>query len=1086
MGVVNTAYDLWEEGRQASEAQQYPQAIEKFKQAVAQDHEFQDGYQSWADALLKSDDPASALRELQTTVEQYYDKAMGHYIVGRAWYTLADHRAAAAEFEKAMAQDPSYTNAYIDAGLAYDNLGDYDKAIALYEKALALDPNSAVSYNNWGWALEQKGDLPGAVAQYKAALARDPHEAHALTNWALAIPKLPDPLAEIPAYREAVLIPYPGLAGHNKVGSLLLDLKAYPQATEEYKRAIAIAPEHPDAYVNCGLAYDYLGQFDDAIRYYEKAYALQPNSATTLNNWGRVLHEQKHYALAIEKYRAALAVDPKYDTALGNWAKAIKKLPEPTAELAAYRTFIETHRANADGYDKLGDLLLDLKLYPDALAAFQQAVTLAPDSAQAQLSLGVALHYTGDSAGAIQAYEAALQLKPDYALAYTNLAAQYALIGEYEKLLGAYQKAVAIEPLNESTYSAWSYYIKNAKDPEAELKTFCSTVLANLNTAEGQNLIGSTLYYHFKRYEEARRYFDKAIQMKPDLADAYFNLGNLLRDMFLYDEAIAQFERAIACKNHSYYYHNHADILQKLGRYKQARKKWREAADAYLRCEEDTDSPPDTWFYLYYSYICHEVFKDYASAEQALEKSLKLDPNNYASYYTLARVYLEQQENALSDSEADRKLRNVCNFKAWHAFRQAERLMKQKDKAATDPTTRLDLVELYLLFDKLEQAKDTLATLKDMDADTQKTQQKRGVLAMRLENFDEAVKAFKAVLDEDPDNLETRTNLARAYQKLKRNTEAENEYQHVLTTAGCHVDALIGLSEVFISEAEAADEKGNTGDALVYFNKAIYELNKLLDYTDPPLVHLPEVPQAILDATISRALTQKEISSIYYSLGYARTKLSEAKKFSNRTLLKQAMTNFRQVKFGTPNYFKAERACGKLEELCATLDKSASGTSTTLVAALSLIIFCLTQFGFFIGKPVLGYANLTVNHAALDTLLKDAKVDTKKFQNQIQSLKSSTFVLEQQIATSVGELLDKKELDHEQLNTLIQRGGKLQLKGFEKIGDATYALLTFGALIFMVAGLFLREITKLKFGAVELEKASMNQVSVTTSLNITR
>src|SRR5262249_20593684 len=49
-----------------------------------------------------------------------------------------------------------------------------------------------------------------------------------------------------------------------------------------------------------------------------------------------------------------------------------------------------------------------------------------------------------------------------------------------------------------------------------------------------------------KREEEAEAAYRKAIDLKPDLAEAHYNLGNTLRQQFKFDEAAASFKRAAA------------------------------------------------------------------------------------------------------------------------------------------------------------------------------------------------------------------------------------------------------------------------------------------------------------------------------------------------------------------------------------------------------------------------------------------------------------------------------------------------------------------------------------------------------------
>src|SRR5437016_7687392 len=49
-----------------------------------------------------------------------------------------------------------------------------------------------------------------------------------------------------------------------------------------------------------------------------------------------------------------------------------------------------------------------------------------------------------------------------------------------------------------------------------------------------------------------------------------------------------------------------------------------------------------------------------------------------------------------------------------------------------------------------------------------------------------------------------------------------------------------------------------------------------------------------------------------------------------------------------------------------------------------------------------------------------------------------------------------------------------------------YAVLTFGALIFMVAGLYLPQILKLKVAGIQLEKSSAEQITTPSALGISK
>ncbi|HJQ24662.1 MAG TPA: tetratricopeptide repeat protein [Blastocatellia bacterium] len=56
----------------------------------------------------------------------------------------------------------------------------------------------------------------------------------------------------------------------------------------------------------------------------------------------------------------------------------------------------------------------------------------------------------------------------------------------------------------------------------------------------------------------------------------------------------------------------------------------------------------------------------------------------------------------------------------------------------------------------------------------------------------------------------------------------------------------------------------------------------------------------------------------------------------------------------------------------------------------------------------------------------------------------------------------------------------------KSINVGYYALLSFGSLIFMVAGLYLRQVMKIKIAGIELEKSPVEQIMVTSTVGITR
>jgi hypothetical protein len=99
-----------------------------------------------------------------------------------------------------------------------------------------------------------------------------------------------------------------------------------------------------------------------------------------------------------------------------------------------------------------------------------------------------------------------------------------------------------------------------------DLTLFSHAVAVEKNGFMAYNNLGLTLYTT-GRMDEACADYLKALEIKPDFAEAHFNLGNLLADRGRTDEAIAHFRRTLEIKPHLAEAHiNLGILLEKTGR----------------------------------------------------------------------------------------------------------------------------------------------------------------------------------------------------------------------------------------------------------------------------------------------------------------------------------------------------------------------------------------------------------------------------------------------------------------------------------------------------------------------------------------
>ena len=85
-----------------------------------------------------------------------------------------DYKKAVAFFERALAADPTYSQAAFYLGRTYSALFDYDNAGRYYKQAIQLDPDYLEAHANYGGILLDTGDVDEAVRQLNTVLQREP------------------------------------------------------------------------------------------------------------------------------------------------------------------------------------------------------------------------------------------------------------------------------------------------------------------------------------------------------------------------------------------------------------------------------------------------------------------------------------------------------------------------------------------------------------------------------------------------------------------------------------------------------------------------------------------------------------------------------------------------------------------------------------------------------------------------------------------------------------------------------------------------------------------------------------------------
>ncbi len=262
-------------------------------------------------ALLPDD-----LRQLAGP-EVRYD--LGIVYVGKNLLTQA-----AAEFEKALAKNPTHIPSLLELGKIQLRLNLPLKAVESFETVLKHDPRNAEAYSQLAAAYQaqQLGSKAFVFATKAAALK-----------------------PQDPAYRA-------------QLAFLLDDQKRYAEALEHYLAARREKPNDINILNGLGSTYLKLGRAGDAITVLAEAISYQPHNPV-LNHWiAKAYLQEKQYVEAVRALTRTIEDAPLFAPAHIDLGYAYLRKGEPAKAIEAFERGLSLDPSQAVASQALGDLYM--------------------------------------------------------------------------------------------------------------------------------------------------------------------------------------------------------------------------------------------------------------------------------------------------------------------------------------------------------------------------------------------------------------------------------------------------------------------------------------------------------------------------------------------------------------------------------------------------------------------------------------------------------------------------------------------------------------------------------------------------------
>ncbi|XP_043118241.1 uncharacterized protein ttc6 isoform X2 [Puntigrus tetrazona] len=587
-------------------------------------------YEKMGEMLLAMEDYAKTFTIDSTRTDAMMIHGVQHFNTSKWMQALED-------FSLLLKQEPGNATARIYRGRIYSKLGQFEKSIEDFSLAVHLDPSSWLAFYHRGCLLREimphmaLRDLSTSVlindnAVNLSAFLHRGLVYMTLRRWRQAMADFEAVIKHDSHSRFAAV-------AHVSLGLIcMLNMGRQYEAIRRFSNALKEEPTYVKAYICRARAYFNVNNLSRAVKDLTRAIHIKPDAYDLHILRGKYLYEMKQFDLAslciryAAEMKTALGLSPVQQAVvqsfLGNYANAVicleeaaDKWPSPPHLILLGRTLMKEHRFKeaVESFRKSLSLLGTNKtklitsqetaevlyligicymkqrlllqesedtLLPHALDAFNSAVRMNPDHAEAHHQRGLCRIHLQDSTG-VQDFNKALQINPNLYQVHLSRAALYGFQGRYAKAVLDCNEAIRIQPKSVRAYlykGALKFYLKAYKsavedltmaiqmdgaclfayynrgvcfhelqDYELALRDYSISLLLGYKTElELKVLINrGLLYVELNDYGSALQDFKSAAQKQPEDAIILHALGVIHHRLGQLQEAVDAYSQAL-------------------------------------------------------------------------------------------------------------------------------------------------------------------------------------------------------------------------------------------------------------------------------------------------------------------------------------------------------------------------------------------------------------------------------------------------------------------------------------------------------------------------------------------------------------
>lgn len=402
-------------------------------------------------------------------------------LMGLVNVNLQDYKSATTNFEKAIKISPKDATALFYLANCYDNLNRLSDAESYYIKVLEIRENYIDAYKNLCIICMKTGKENNAIeyAMKAKEIAPQDYTFDYLIGTAYVALKIYNKGIE---YLEAALALNPEhFQIYNNLGTAYLLVGSREKAIDCYKKAIKIRPEDAISYYNIGSIYQIQNKHEQACDYFEKAYHLdnQENYLISL-----ALSELKSMQLekAAKHYKALAILHPEKDSFQYNLASCYELMRDFPSAINIMKLLLARNPKSITMAQKLANLYIETRNFRQAKDLYDSIILKASPSSEVLYQYAILSTQLYDTGTAEKIFKKVIKMNPENAVAHKDLGVIYLNQRLFDYAEDEFRIAMELAPNDFDIIFEYANYL-----------------------------------YSVSKYQEADKYYDKALAIKDDV-----------------------------------------------------------------------------------------------------------------------------------------------------------------------------------------------------------------------------------------------------------------------------------------------------------------------------------------------------------------------------------------------------------------------------------------------------------------------------------------------------------------------------------------------------------------------------------------